>query len=456
MTPGDDHLADSPSARQWSVAGLGVLLSAAALGHFAGHPGSEPMVAAATVLPAVALFAYGVWFWQRGSVRARGDAVLVWAIGGAGVVLALDLWAMLVNAYGAGAAVDHVFIQHTSVGALGGAVAGTYSERDRWRARSHVRLRRALDAAMDGIAVIRDDGTISYANDAFVAYYEADAGGPVVGEDWRAAYPSAARDRIADVLDSFEAGDREQWQGTVTARRSDGSTYPQDLSMTALADGGYVWVCRDVSGREERDQRLRVLNRVLRHNARNALNVVLGRADRLADRLGDDEDVDGIVAAAEDLLAVSEKARRLEQALESDDAPTRPLAAVVKDELERVRGEYADVAFRCELDCERDVDVRLRLAVRELLANAAEHNDADDPVVSVTVSADPPAIRVDDNGPAIPEHERRALAGVEETRLEHGSGVGLWLVYWLVSQTGGDVEVTDDDAVVLRPTAGKN
>jgi len=43
-------------------------------------------------------------------------------------------------------------------------------------------------------------------------------------------------------------------------------------------------------------------------------------------------------------------------------------------------------------------------------------------------------VRVGDNGSGIPEHERRTLAGADETPLRHGSGVGLWLVYWLVTQ----------------------
>lgn len=452
MLPVDDHLAAPATTRRWLVPVLGVVLVGAAVAHFVRHDDPDPMAATATILPAVAFLLYGLWFWLRAPASARGDAVFGWAIAGAGIVLALDIWAIVVGAYGETATIDHVFIQHTSTGALGAAIAGTYSERDRWRAGSHLRLLRALDAAMDGIAVLDESGEVSYANAAFADGYGADGPSAVVGESWRICYPDDSRERVADVLSELDAGERDQWQGTVTAHRTDGTTYPQDLSMTSLDDEGYVWVCRDVTGREERDQRLRVLNRVLRHNVRNALNLVLGRAERLRERYGDNEDVDSIVAAAEDLLRAGEKARQLERALEAGTAPDERLSALVSDEVERVADQHPAVTFETTVDCEVEADSRLRLAVRELLSNAAEHNDADDPEVHVTVDADPPKVHVADNGSGIPEQERRALAGVEETPLRHGSGVGLWLVYWLVTQSGGSVDVTDD-GIVVQPNA---
>jgi signal transduction histidine kinase len=183
---------------------------------------------------------------------------------------------------------------------------------------------------------------------------------------------------------------------------------------------------------------------------------VLGRTERLSDRLGDDEDVAAIEEAAEALLGASEKAREVERALGGEGASTRSLTGIATAEVERASDEYPGVAFEVSGDCAAAVDERLALAVRELLANAAEHCDADTPRVEVSVSAAPPALAVSDNGSGIPDHEQRALDGVAETSLEHGSGIGLWLVYWLVTGTGGDVDVAADGAVVVRPSAGKN
>ncbi|MDH5019996.1 sensor histidine kinase [Halobacterium rubrum] len=472
---------DAPDpSRQWALAALGALLTGTAVLHFGQHADApDPMVVAATVGPAVGVLAYGLWFWRGSQTAPRGDAVFVWAVGGAGLVLALDLWAVYANAYGS-IAIQHVFVQHSSVGALGGAVAGTYAERDRWRARSRLRLLRALDSAMDGIAVLDDDRTIRYANSSFAATHGVDDASAVVGRSWRTSYPPVTRERVAEVLDELDEGDDDAWQGTVTAARDDDTTYPQEVSMSTVEDG-YVWVCRDVTRREERDQRLRVLNRVLRHDTRNALNVVLGRTDRLAAQVDEsdvEEDMTAVREAAESLLDTSEKARRLEDALARDDAGAEPVDDLVGHEVTAVRKEHPDATITVSGSADALVDERLRLPVHELLMNAVEHTTSatetvadgsqprgdggnggehaggDSPRVEVSVSSDPLTVRVSDDGPGIPENERRALSGVEETPLQHGSGVGLWLVYWVVSQTGGAVEVADGD-VVLRP-AGKN
>ena len=455
MPSADVSLVDRQPAHNWLVAVLGAVLTAAAITHFDSHGYVEPLVVVTTVLPAVAVFGYGVWFYLCGPDVARGDTVFAWAVGGAGIVLALDLWAMYVGAYG-GNGVDHVFIQHTSVGALGAAIAGTYSERNRLRSHAHTRLRHALDAAMDGIAVLDADRRVAYANATFRDTYRTTGYEGVVGTHWTTYYPTDAEDRLAAVFEKLDAnGDSDNhWHGNVHARRDDGRTYPQELSVTSLSGGGYVWVSRDVTAREERDQRLRVLNRVLRHNVRNALNVVLGRAERLADR-HNGEDVDSIVTAAEDLLAVSEKARVVERVLGEDDAGTVPLDDLLDAELQRARSEYPDAAFEVFGGVDANVDSRLRLAVRELLTNAVEHNDADQPRVTVTASSDGLVeVRVSDNGPGIPEHERRALAGVTEESLQHGSGIGLWVVYWLARHCGATVDVPDENTVSIRVPPG--
>jgi len=442
------------AARDWLVAALGAVLTGATVAHFRTHGHGGPLVVATTVGPAAALLAYGVWFRFRGRERARAATVFTWAVGGAGVVLSLSLWTMFVGGYGAGIAVDHVLIQHTSVGALGAAVAGTYSERARHRSRVQRRLKHALDAAMDGVAVLDGDRRVVYANDAFREEYRTDGG--VAGTHWTAYYPASAEDRLADVFEELDAnGDSDDhWHGQVLARREDDRTYPQELSMTSLGDGGYVLVARDVTAREERDQRLRVLNRVLRHNVRNSLNVVLGRARRFADR-HEDTDVDGIVGAAEDLLDVSEKARVVERVLGEDEANTASLDDLLDAELDRVRSQYPDAAVEASVDADAEVDARLRLAVRELLTNAVEHNDSDPPRVTLTADGgDLVDVSVSDNGPGIPEHERRALDGVTEESLKHASGIGLWAVYWLARHCGSTVTVPDENTVTIRLPAG--
>jgi hypothetical protein len=46
-----------------------------------------------------------------------------------------------------------------------------------------------------------------------------------------------------------------------------------------------------------------------------------------------------------------------------------------------------------------------------------------------------------DNGPGIPTQERNTIETGDETPLQHGTGLGLWLVYWAISLLGGDVRI---------------
>ena len=89
---------------------------------------------------------------------------------------------------------------------------------------------------------------------------------------------------------------------------------------------------------------------------------------------------------------------------------------------------------------------QIELAITELLTNAIEHSDSDSPTVNLRAEMDDAAlvIRVSDDGPGIPDEEQ-AVLGWEEDDLVHGSGIGLWLTYWIVTNTGGALSFEDND-----------
>jgi signal transduction histidine kinase len=59
-------------------------------------------------------------------------------------------------------------------------------------------------------------------------------------------------------------------------------------------------------------------------------------------------------------------------------------------------------------------------------------------------------VAVTDDGPGLPAHESRVLTNGEETPLEHGSGMGLWVVHWIVSRYGGELDFEVDDGTTVR------
>lgn len=219
---------------------------------------------------------------------------------------------------------------------------------------------------------------------------------------------------------------------------------------------GYAIVLRDVTERAIRQQRLEVFNRVLRHNLRNKMTVALGSAESILDAVDDPEigkPARSIVRVARELTALSEQAREIEQVMAGAGAEneTAPLTTLVEAVLQDV--DQAGVTLTHDLPAGVTIEESpgaLQLALVNLVENAIEHNDASDPVVELRAGYEagrqyPLSISVEDNGPGLPDHEVRAVEAGSESALEHGSGLGLWVVRWVAMQFQGEVEFRDRD-----------
>jgi signal transduction histidine kinase len=238
---------------------------------------------------------------------------------------------------------------------------------------------------------------------------------------------------------------------------------PRQFAATtaALTDAsgrtvGHSVVLSDVTAEKRREQRLGVLNRVLRHNLRNDLNVVQGYIDLAAERVDDPEVAEMLETADEmtaGVVAHGEKARRIEETVSAEPtagavALAPVLEGIVADfERDGPDGEVTiGVSDSLRLQgSERLVDELFR----NLLENALQHTRAPDPRAEVTLveaDGDTATIAVRDNGPGIPSHEVEVLEAESETPLEHGSGLGLWLVFWGVRSLGGELTFEADDA----------
>ncbi len=213
---------------------------------------------------------------------------------------------------------------------------------------------------------------------------------------------------------------------------------------------GTVVVLRDVTELKASEQRLSVVNRILRHNLRNELTVILGEVDRLADQPDNDEALERLGTAATRLSRLSEKARHIRSSTVGADAPTVAvdLAAVAESVLAQHRERSPAARLSLESPEAAFVPAPDREAVEtildNLLENAIEHHDRAQPSVAVTVEpGDPVVLQVTDDGPGIPPAEREPLTQREESQLEHASGLGLWLVRWLVEAADGTLAFAD-------------
>ncbi|MFA1612353.1 sensor histidine kinase [Halobellus rubicundus] len=206
------------------------------------------------------------------------------------------------------------------------------------------------------------------------------------------------------------------------------------------------------------NQRLTVVNRVLRHNVRNTLALVFGLLDQVLDGADDTEDTARLRrarSALETLHSNTENALHVEHLWDREtETVLTDLEPMLATACERVREE----APAATIDVSAPSSVRVRahpllpVALEEILENAVEHNDAEALTVEVVVTRDNEwaTITVADDGNGIPESEIESLGLDEETPLQHTSGVGLWVIKWVAEASDGDwaIRSTDDGTTV--------
>jgi K+-sensing histidine kinase KdpD len=85
--------------------------------------------------------------------------------------------------------------------------------------------------------------------------------------------------------------------------------------------------------------------------------------------------------------------------------------------------------------------VLLGYALRNVVANAVEHNDTETPRVEVLCETNAFGLRivVADDGPGIPELEAGAVQTGSERELDHATSIGFWGTSWAVQSLGGKV-----------------
>ena len=316
---------------------------------------------------------------------------------------------------------------------------------------------RAMDEAPIGITLSdpeRPDNPLIYANDRFeeLTGYDREA---ILGRNCR--FLQGERTETEPVEELRAAIDAER-PTTVELRnyRKDGSEFWNRVTIAPVADENgdvtnYVGFQQDVTERKEATRQLRVLHRVLRHNLANQMSIIRGTAEGLAERSAGETEAaaETIVEEADQLLELTDKHRSIVRLLSERPTPEPiPLEPVCR----RLRRDIAADHPEAEISLEGDLTATVaaipavETALRELLVNAVVHADGESPTVELRVQSRPETVRigVTDDGPGLPDEERRILTGDGSVEpLYHGLGMGLWLVYWIATLSRGTVAVEE-------------
>jgi len=219
-------------------------------------------------------------------------------------------------------------------------------------------------------------------------------------------------------------------------------------------------------------ERNTVMNRILRHNLRNDINVIQGSTKLIQEGKGNPvKHAERISAKVDELMKVSEQVRRIQETSDPDRLSGNRVDAVdvLEDRLKLLRRTHPGVRINSSVPPEAWVyaDNLLDAILDNVMENAIEHND-DQVVISVEVERDEVVgtvkIIITDNGPGIPDSEIEVLNEGRETQLQHSTGTGLWLVKWYVEQNNGTLRIKSMDngsqvelelpACINRPRTG--
>ncbi|MEF8866599.1 MAG: PAS domain S-box protein [Salinibacter sp.] len=330
----------------------------------------------------------------------------------------------------------------------------------------------AMEAASDGMAILDDEGVYQYVNQAHADVYGYASPEAFLGNSWTMCYDGEELRRFEDdIMPTLFAGG--QWRGTATGRRADGTSFPQDLTLTALDDGGIVCVVRDITDQIEREKALRQAKEEaeeasqlksamlanMSHELRTPLTSITGFSEVLKEELeGSHYDFAskvhesslrlqrtlesvlhlskleaGVEGLGRDHLALGDVAEAVAAMLE-EHAADKNLPVTVHTPDAPVQGHWNEDA--------------LRRICRNLLENAIKFTPEGGRIeIRVRDEQDAAVLEVEDTGIGMDPDQVPHLFGAfkqESQGMDReygGSGLGLSIVKRLTEEMGGTIEV---------------
>lgn len=302
-----------------------------------------------------------------------------------------------------------------------------------------------LESIHDGLVII-DDGGILYVNPRMTeltGYNQAE----VLGKSFEEFIAEEDREFVLKRYSEIDeqGTSRESYNIEIVSKR--GERIPVELSVGVIdtsEESRVIAVIRDIRQRVAREHQLRVLDRVLRHNLRNAMTTIQGYAEtirRETDAV--EKEANNIINQITQLLQTVDKEREIVDVLCDPIKPTAVnISRTCEQRVNEMDEEYPTAKIETDIEdgviagATPDID----RAIEELLDNAICHHDREPPKVTISVKEvdDAVSITVSDTGPGISDDEIGVLTGKYEIDpLYHGSGLGLWLINWIVRQSQG-------------------
>lgn len=216
-----------------------------------------------------------------------------------------------------------------------------------------------------------------------------------------------------------------------------------------------VGVSIDITEQKRREEELEALNRIVRHDIRNDMTVLLGWAELLEEHVDEDAKkyLGKILTAGNHVVELTEIGRDYVETLTGDgELSVKPIRVddVLRKEIDLSNETFPDAVITVSGDIpevEVTANEMLQSVFKNLLNNAVRHNDNEQPRVDVSCELrdEEVVVKISDNGPGIPAEQKESIFGKGQKGISSsGTGIGLYLVETLVGQYDGDVSVEDN------------
>ena len=117
----------------------------------------------------------------------------------------------------------------------------------------------AMENSLDGMATLNCDGEFIYINQAHIEIHGYDSPEELLGKSWQTLYEREELERFENEVFPILRR-KKKWRGEATGRRRDGSTFPQEMSLSLINGGGIACIVRDISERKEAEEKLRYMS----------------------------------------------------------------------------------------------------------------------------------------------------------------------------------------------------
>lgn len=347
-------------------------------------------------------------------------------------------------------------------------VALTLEKERRELARRIATLQVAIENSQDGLAVMGDEGTVSYANSAFTRFVQRCGGSPGTFQAIFAD-PVKGRDLIVKNLEeqirSLPAGAVSNTE--ITFLKEKDAAF--DLSIGIVGNSPdnaeqqprecVVWV-RDITEQKRRQRFQREILSTTTHDLKGPLGAVLTSADLLQRYIDQPDKVEQIAlrigSSAQNALNLIDEflsARRIQEG----NMILRPKQIDLREVITHTLEDYTTMARARDINLRYDapetpvegmVDrIGLQRVVGNMVSNAIKFTPRGGAVtVRLERMGDDNHLRIEDTGSGMDPSEVKTLFN-RFTRLERhrdieGTGLGLFVVHAIVSAHGGSIGVT--------------